>query len=131
LEPKEPHVAFAGSGTVYEHWVRHSYDTNSSSLLIPTDYRPMIRERVSTQGMIRPLEHEDLPAFRLSPQLVGAIPESVMERYMAAKQAADQKFASAIKGIENARARIVERPSRDLAQRAAAPFSLGRRCQRQ
>jgi len=81
----------------------------------------MIRERVSTQGMIRPLEHEDdLPAFRLSPQLIGIIPESVLDRYMAAKQAADQKFASTIKGIEKARLRNVERASRDLAQRATA-----------
>lgn len=81
----------------------------------------MIRERVSTQGMIRPLEHEDdLPAFRLSPQLIGVIPEIVLERYMAAKQAADQKFASTIRGIEKARARNIERASRDLAQRAAA-----------
>ena len=85
------------------------------------NHRPMIRERVSTQGIIRPLEpDEDLPAFRLSPQLVGVIPESVLERYMVAKQAADQRFASTIKGIEKARARNIERASQDLAQRAAA-----------
>ena len=81
----------------------------------------MIRERVSTQGMIRPLEHEeDLPAFKLSPQRVGTIPEIVLVRYMAAKQAADQRFASTIKGIEKARVRNVERASRDLALHAAA-----------
>ena len=39
---------------------------------------------------------------------------------MSAKQAADQKFASTIKGIKKARARNVERASRDLAQRAPA-----------
>ncbi|KAF8267935.1 Alpha/Beta hydrolase protein [Lactarius quietus] len=78
-QPKEPAVVFAGNETVYERW--------------SGDYMPMIRERVSTQGIIRPLEREeDLPAFKLSPQLVGVIPESVLERYMAAKQAADQKF---------------------------------------
>lgn len=81
----------------------------------------MIRERVSTQGIIRPLEQEeDLPAFRLSPQLIGITPEVVLERYMAAKQAADQKFASTIKSIEKARMRNIERASQDFAQRAAA-----------
>lgn len=35
-QSKEPPVMFAGDGTVYEHWVRHHYDTNSSSHLIPT-----------------------------------------------------------------------------------------------
>ena len=123
-EPKEPQVAFAGGVAVYENWVCHHDDAHSPSPSDPHlksgDHRPMIRERVSTQGIIRPLEHEDdLPAFRLSPQLVGVIPESVMERYMAAKQAADQKFASTIKGIEKARVRNVERASRDLARRAA------------
>jgi len=101
-------VVFAGDRAIYENWFEDHH-------------RPMIRERVSTQGIIRPLEHEeDLPAFGLSPQLVGIIPESVLERYMAAKQAADQRFASTIKGIERARARNIERASRDLAQRAAA-----------
>ncbi|KAF8260352.1 hypothetical protein EI94DRAFT_913479 [Lactarius quietus] len=105
-QPKEPAVVFAGNETVYERW--------------SGDYMPMIRERVSTQGIIRPLEREeDLPAFKLSPQLVGVIPESVLERYMAAKQAADQKFASTIKGIEKARARNIERASQDFARRAA------------
>jgi hypothetical protein len=81
----------------------------------------MIRERVSTQGIIRPLEHqEDLPAFRLSPQLIGTTPDIVLERYMAAKQAADQKFASTIRGIEKARMRNIERASQDFAQRTAA-----------
>ncbi len=61
----------------------------------------MIRERVSTQGITRPLEHEEeLPAFRLSSQLIGIIPESVLKRYTAAKHAADLKFASMIKGID-------------------------------
>ncbi len=34
-EPKEPLVVFAGGGAVYEHWVRHRCDANSS-LLTPT-----------------------------------------------------------------------------------------------
>ena len=124
-ESKEPQVVFAGDGAVYEHWVRHHCDSVSLPTADPHlksgDYKPMIRERVSTQGMIRPLEHEQgLPAFWLSPHLVGFIPEIVLERYMAAKQGADQKFASTIKGIEKARARNVERASRDLVQRATA-----------
>ncbi|KAH8984795.1 Alpha/Beta hydrolase protein [Lactarius hatsudake] len=104
-EPKEPPVVFAGAAAGYE----------------ALDRMPMIRERVSTQGIVRSLEDDDdLPAFRLSSQLVGVIPESVLERYTAAKQASDLRFASTIKGIEKARARNVEHASRDLAQRAAA-----------
>jgi hypothetical protein len=123
-QAKDSPVVLAGGRAVYEHWVRDQCDVNSPSLLIPHmksgNHRPMIRERVSTQGIIRTLEHEeDLPAFRLSPQLVGVIPEIVLERYMVAKRAADQRFASTIKGIEKARVRNIERASRDLAQRAA------------
>ena len=66
----------------------------------------MIRERVLTQGIIRPLEYdEDLPAFKLC-----ITPATVLERYMAAKQAADWKFAS----IEKARMRNIERASQRL-----------------
>ena len=86
----------------------------------------MIRERVSTSGMIRPLEHEDdLPTFRLSPQLFGITPVIILVR--AAKQAADQKVASTIKSIEKARVRNIEFASQDFAQRAAVlqPGSAG------
>ncbi|KAI0301664.1 Alpha/Beta hydrolase protein [Multifurca ochricompacta] len=81
----------------------------------------MIRERVSTQGVVRPLEDESkLPAFQLASSDVGVIQESVLRRYLAAKEQADQKFASTIKSIEKQRARNVERASRELAQRASA-----------
>ena len=51
----------------------------------------------------------------------------VLERYIAAKQATEQKFASTIRSIENAHMRDIERASQDLAQRAAAlqPGSTG------
>ncbi len=80
----------------------------------------MIRERVSTQGVIRPLEHQDdLPAFTLPAHLVGVIPERVLSRYMSAKHAADAKFASTIRNIEKMRRRNIERACRELAQQPA------------
>ena len=104
-------VGFAADGIVYEHWVLHHRDTDSPSFLISifksVDQKPMIRERVSTQGIIRPHKREeDLPAFKLSgdPQLIGVTPVTVLERYMAAKQA----VASTINNIENARMRNIE-----------------------
>ena len=96
-------VVFAGDGIVYEHWVHHHRDTDSPSILISIfkSVDPKIRGRVSTHGINRPRKHEeDLPASELSgdPQLIGVTPVTVLERYMAAKQAA----ASTIKNIEKA-----------------------------
>ena len=104
-------VVFAGDGIVYEHWVCHHRDTNSPSLLVSIfksmDPKPMIRGRISTHGINRLHKHEeDLPASKLSgdPQLIGVTPVTVLERYMAAKQAA----ASTIKNIEKARIRNIK-----------------------
>ena len=104
-------VVFAGDGIVYEHWVRHHRDTDSPSLLVSifksVDPKPMIRGRVSTHGINQLRKHEeDLPASKLSgdPQLIGVTPVTVLERYMAAKQAA----ASTIKNIEKACIRNIE-----------------------
>lgn len=81
----------------------------------------MIRERVSTQGITRTLEHEDdLPAFSIPSKLVGVIPEGVLQRYLAGKENAEKKFTSITKTIEKERARNVERARNELAQRAAA-----------
>ena len=104
-------VVFASDGIVYEHWVRHHRDTNSPSLLVSifksVDPKPMIRGRISTHGINRLRKHEeDLPASKLSgdPQLIGVTPVTMLERYMAAKQAA----ASTIKNIEKARIRNIK-----------------------
>lgn len=80
----------------------------------------MIREHVSTQGISRPPDKEGLPTVKLSPQLIRITPGIVLERYIAAKQVGDQKFASTIKSLEKARMRNIECASQDFTQRAAA-----------
>ncbi|CDO75842.1 hypothetical protein BN946_scf184346.g3 [Trametes cinnabarina] len=90
-------VRYAGEPSVYEHGL----DT-------------MIRERVSTRGVIRPLEAEsELSAFRLPPELVGAISELAVRRYMDGAAKFGRKFARAAKAVEKARRRNLERAKQD------------------
>ena len=81
----------------------------------------MIRERISTQGIVRPLEHEDdLPAFTMDSNLVGMMPEGLIQRYLARKKSTEKKYASVIKTIAKQRVRNIERVRYKLARRAAA-----------
>jgi hypothetical protein len=81
----------------------------------------MIRERVSTRGLIRPLEPEtDLPAMQVPSDLIGIIPERAIQRYVTAKARSDKKFAHAIRRIEKKRLRNIDRASRDMNQHIAA-----------
>lgn len=75
----------------------------------------MIRERVSTQGVIRPLEHEStLPAFALDNDLVGVISEAAMRRYSDGKCKFDKKFKKTVKNIEKDRKRNFELAKKDV-----------------
>ena len=81
----------------------------------------MIRERVSTRGLIRPLEPEtNLPAMQVPLDHVGTLPKRAIERYVTAKERSDKKFAHAIKRIEKQRLRNIDRASRDMNQHIAA-----------
>jgi hypothetical protein len=81
----------------------------------------MIRERVSTRGLIRPLEPEtDLPAMQVPSDHIGTLPERAIERYVTARERSDKKFAQAIKRIEKQRLRNIDRASRDMNQHFAA-----------
>lgn len=74
----------------------------------------MIRERVSTQGFLRPLEPEsELPACQLPREKVGSISELVVRRYITARAKFDIKFASTIKAIEQHRRNHLERAKKD------------------
>ncbi|KAI0090740.1 hypothetical protein BDY19DRAFT_1035200 [Irpex rosettiformis] len=65
---------------------------------------PMIRERVSTRGVIRPLEPEDqLSAFSLPPELIGVFSELAIRRYIDAKAKFGKKFSKAHKTVEKSR----------------------------
>jgi Skp family chaperone for outer membrane proteins len=64
----------------------------------------MVRERVSTRGIVRPLESEhELSTFRLAPEDVGVISDLSIKRYMDGKKKYDKKFASTVKSIEKQR----------------------------
>jgi hypothetical protein len=64
----------------------------------------MIRERVSTRGVIRPLEPEEqLAAFSLPPELIGVVSELAMRRYIDAKAKFGKKFAKTYKAVEKSR----------------------------
>lgn len=103
-------ISVAGEANVYaRNWATS-----------PTQ-RHMIRERVSTRGLIRPLEPEtDLPAMQVPSDQIGTLPERAIERYTTAKERSDKKFAQAIKRIEKQRLRNIDRASRDMNQHIAA-----------
>lgn len=74
----------------------------------------MIRERVSTHGIIRPLEPEsELPAFSLPPELIGVVSELAMRRYQDAKAKFDKKFSRTLKTIEKHRRRNLDIAHKD------------------
>lgn len=77
----------------------------------------MIRERVSTQGLIRPLEPEaDLVALRVPPEAIGVLSELSVRRYLDGKTKFDKKFSGTIKTIEKHRNRNLERSKKDMVR---------------
>ncbi|KAI0653965.1 hypothetical protein C8Q70DRAFT_926701 [Cubamyces menziesii] len=94
---------YAGEASVYEHGL----DT-------------MIRERISTRGVVRPLEPEpELTAFQLPPELVGEVSELAVRRYLDGAAKFGRKFAKAAKAIEKARRRNLERARQDTMRNIA------------
>ncbi len=75
----------------------------------------MIRERVSTKGVVRPLEAEDqLAATTYPPELLGTISELLLRRLIDAVQRHENKFAHAIKDIEKQRRQTILRATQDI-----------------
>ncbi|KAF9026049.1 alpha/beta-hydrolase [Hymenopellis radicata] len=75
----------------------------------------MIRERVSTKGVVRPLEPEDqLAATTYPPELLGTISELLLRRLIDAVQRHEKKFAHAIKDIEKQRRQTIRRAAQDI-----------------
>jgi hypothetical protein len=80
----------------------------------------MIRERVSTNGVVRPLEPEDeLDALCVPQDEVGILAESAVRRYIEGATRLDQRFASTIKTIEKHRHRNLDRSKKDAHQNMA------------
>lgn len=80
----------------------------------------MIRERVSTHGVIRPLEPaEELDAFTVPYDAIGGVSELALRRYLKGRQYFDTKFASAAQRVERHRVRNLERSTKDTIKNMA------------
>jgi hypothetical protein len=80
----------------------------------------MIRERVSIQGVIRPLEPEsELSAFHLPEEKVGHMSELAIRRYHDAKTKFDAKFGGVLKTIEKHRAKNMHLAKKDTLRNIA------------
>ena len=75
----------------------------------------MIRERVSTKGVVRPLEHEtELGALQL--QYVGRLSEQTINRFLKEREIFDKKFSKTLNSIEKHRRRNLERSKHDMTK---------------
>jgi hypothetical protein len=75
----------------------------------------MIRERVSTRGIVKPLEPEsELDAFHVSQEIIGAFSELAVRRYLDAKIKFDKKFSGVQKDIDKRRRRNLELAKKDI-----------------
>ena len=78
----------------------------------------MIRERVSTKGVVRPLELEaELDAFQLQPQYIGQFSEKTINRFLQEREIFNKKFSKTAKSIEKRRRRNLERSKHDTIKR--------------
>ena len=89
----------------------------------------MIRERVSTQGVIRALEAEhELAALTVPPDNIGKLSEPTIRRYLDARAKFDQKFRHSMKSIHKHRLRDLELDRSDTkrsvndSQRSLNPY---------
>jgi hypothetical protein len=74
----------------------------------------MIRERVSTRGVIRPLEPpSELGAMTLPPELIGVVSELAARRYIDGRTKYDQKFRREIKAIHKQREKNLDAARKD------------------
>jgi hypothetical protein len=80
----------------------------------------MIRERVSTQGVIRPLEPEsELDAMKQPEDQIGIMSELILRRYLNALDRFNTKFASTIKQVEKHRRKQLELSKKDVTRNMA------------
>ncbi|PPQ64555.1 hypothetical protein CVT24_008457 [Panaeolus cyanescens] len=78
----------------------------------------MIRERVSTTGVIRPLEPEhELGAFQVKEGTIGTMSPAVMRRYLKDRARFEKKFHRTIKGIDKHRKKNLQRAKEDTIKR--------------
>ncbi|KAG6840750.1 hypothetical protein C0991_004600 [Blastosporella zonata] len=81
----------------------------------------MMRERISTQGIIRPLEAEpELGAMTIDPDIIGQMSELTLRRYLDASATFDKKFAHTIRTIEKDRRHNLKLAKKDTKRDMAA-----------
>ncbi|KAF5382996.1 hypothetical protein D9757_006344 [Collybiopsis confluens] len=108
--PAEVQERCAGDPAVY-----------SDSKQYPSFYNSMIRERVSTRGVIRPLEPpSELPALAVPVQLIGEISELAVRRYIEGRNFYDIKFAGTMKEIEKRRKKHLKQARKDTVKNMSA-----------
>ncbi|KAF8703687.1 hypothetical protein AX14_014142 [Amanita brunnescens Koide BX004] len=89
---------------------------------------PMIRERVSTRGVLRPLEPEsDIIACSMPPDVVGLLSERAIRRYLESAMIFDKKFARHAKAIERQRRQNLKRAEKQTTKSLEAYKDLAAR----
>ncbi|KAJ7019317.1 hypothetical protein C8F04DRAFT_1236790 [Mycena alexandri] len=82
-----------------------------------TDGDAMVRERVSTRGVVRPLEPEaELLAFSVPSETICVVSELAVRRFIEGTERWDRKFAGAYKTVEKHRQRNLERAKKDTVR---------------
>lgn len=77
----------------------------------------MMRERVLTQGMIRPLDpKEQLDGFSIPSNMVGVIAERAMRRYVDGKTLLDHRFRKEMAAMEKQRRRNMDLAEKEFSQ---------------
>nr|GAT56166.1 predicted protein [Mycena chlorophos] len=77
----------------------------------------IIRERISTRGVVRPLEPEsELAAFSVPSENIGVVSELAVRRYLSALNKFERKFSGARKSVEKSRHRNLERARKDTVK---------------
>ncbi|VDC05073.1 unnamed protein product [Peniophora sp. CBMAI 1063] len=119
--PHAPSDVLAGNNIVY----------TQSNPPWPNPPAPMIRERISTSGVVRPLEPQStLSAFTVPEEQVGVVPEAALVRYMDGKAKMDAKYKREIKRIGKKRMRVAkEVPESSAAHLARLQHYLERQSQ--
>lgn len=80
----------------------------------------MIRERVSTQGIIRPLEPPDkIDGLHVPPEIIGVLSERAVRRYLEGKALFDRKYAKELLTIEKERKRNIDLAKKDITRNLA------------
>ncbi|KAG7091172.1 hypothetical protein E1B28_010224 [Marasmius oreades] len=114
VEPKFADMISSAPSTLHEERYAGDPIVYSESVDFPSIRTAMIRERVSTRGVIRPLEPEsELDACCVPHEMIGALSELAIRRYFDGRKKFDTKFASTIRAIEKHRRKHLERAKKD------------------